>query len=96
MFEYLFDSSLENETTAECKSLAHQKGIKITNTSNWSESEKTSFYYSTLMPISIRFHQRMKGSVRTHKAGFIHFDGILVTDDQFYVRDEALKKLQEL
>ena len=94
--EFLYDSQFENEVMREGKRLAEEKGIQTIDTASWDERKKWDYYSSVFIPISVRYHRKLKGRVRTHKAGFIHFFGVLVTDDNFYIADEAVEKLREL
>ena len=94
--EYLYDSNFDNEAMKEGRLLAEKKGIESIDTASWDEDKKWDYYLHVLMPISVRFHRKMKGRIRTHKAGFIHLDSVLVTDDNFYVGEEALEKLRDI
>ena len=80
----------------EGRLIAEKKGIETIDTTSWDEDKKWDYYLHVLMPISVRYHRKMKGRIRTHKAGFIHFNGVLITDNNFYIRDEAVEKLREI
>lgn len=101
MFKFLYDSSLESTWVKEARRLAErlrEKGvpIEIIDTAQWSDERKWSFYLNELLPISVRFHKRLRGVLRTHKAGVIHYDSVLVTEDNFFAHEEAYEKLKEL
>lgn len=93
---YLYDSRIESEIGKEGKKLAKRKGIELINTANWSDEEKWNFYLNKLLPLSVMTHKKLRGRVRTHKAGMVHYSGVLLTEDDFFVGEEAIKKLKEI
>jgi len=94
--KFLYDSQSENEVIKEGKRLAEEKDIPTIDTANWDENKKWEYYLEVFLPISVQYHRKLKGRIRTHKAGLIHFSCVLVTDDNFYVRENAVEKLREL
>ncbi len=94
--KFLYDSQSENEVMKEGKRLAEERDIQTIDTANWDETKKWEYYLGVFLPISVRYHRKLKGHIRTHKAGSIHFSCVLVTDDNFYVREKAIEKLREL
>ena len=93
---YLYDSRTESEIGRRCRKIAKRKGVELINTASWSDQEKWNLYLNELIPLSVITHKKLKGRVRTHNAGMIHYSGVLVTDNDFFVREEALKKLKEV
>lgn len=70
--------------------------IEIIDTANWNDKEKLQFYYDELVPLSLKTRKRLRGYIRTHRSGTIIYHLVLVAEDNFYVGDEAIKKLMEL
>ncbi|GEM_PF-3146502 len=101
MLKFLYDSMLESKRIQEAKELAEklrEKGvaIEIIDTANWDDKRKWDFYLNELLPISVRFHKKLRGVLRTHKAGAIYYSSVLVTEDNFFANEDANEKLKEL
>jgi hypothetical protein len=97
--EYVYDdtkSPHREEILDLVKKLQKKFDVKSTDATQWSEKEKQEFYYSRLIPISVLKKKRLRGVVRTHKAGGIYFHDLILYGGDFYPREEAVKKLREL
>ena len=70
--------------------------IEIIDVASWDDKKKWKFYFNELLPLSVRLHKKLRGVVRTHKAGLIHLDCILISEDNFWTYEQACKKLREL
>lgn len=70
--------------------------LEIIDTTDWNEEKKEEFYFSQLMPISVSKHKRLRGKVRSHKAGAISYGSVLFTGDNFFTGEKALEKLKQL
>jgi len=72
--------------------VARQKGVDLVDTATCTKAQRDSFYYDTLMRISILRHKQLRGRLRSHKAGIVSFSqGVLVTGgSDFFIGDEAL------
>lgn len=75
--------------------------IEVIEASDWDDTERMEFYQSKLFPRSVRQGKKLRGRVRTHKAGNVNFDkGVLliggVDDGDFFVGEEAVKQVQSM
>jgi len=100
-YRFLFDSRTESDRIREIKESVmelRRRGapIEVIDTANWSDGRKWEFYLKELMPISVRKHKRLRGRVRTHRAGGIYYTSVLLAEDDFFTGEEARKKLNEL
>ncbi|MEX2753548.1 MAG: hypothetical protein Q6366_016995 [Candidatus Freyarchaeota archaeon] len=100
MFKFLYGSTLETRRIQETKELAEklrEKGVAIetTDTADWDDRRKWNFYLNELRPISAMFHKKLRGVLRTHKAGATYYSSVPVTEDNFFANKEANKKLKE-
>lgn len=72
--------------------------MEVIDASDWDDTERQEFYQTKLFPRSIRQGKKLRGQVRTHKAGNINFfKGVLMTGDiedgDFFVGKEAIERL---
>lgn len=81
----------------------HSEGldIEVVEASDWDDEKRLEFYQSKLFPRSVRRGKKLRGRVRTHKAGNINFfNGVLLTggveDGDFFVGEEAVERVQTL
>jgi len=93
---YLYDSRFESEIIREGIEMTKKKGLNLIDTASWSDQEKWDLYLNELIPLSVMTRKKLRGYVRTHRAGMIHYSGVLLTDNEFFVGEEAIKKLKEI
>jgi len=101
VYKLLFDSRQKDEMTHKAITIARELRengipIEIIDTANWDEEEKLQFYQNELIPLSLKTHKRLRGHVRTHKSKTLMYHLVLITENNFYARDEAIRKLIEL
>ncbi|RLF23093.1 MAG: hypothetical protein DRN15_07095 [Thermoprotei archaeon] len=97
---YVYDSSIEDEYRNEIRQLldkVKKLGVKVEeiDMAGWSDEEKSKFYLERLAPISVIRKKRLRGRIRTHKAGLIMFhDMIIVNSSDFFIGEEAVRWLR--
>jgi hypothetical protein len=75
--------------------------VEVVEASEWDDTERMEFYQSKLFPRSVRRGKKLRGRVRTHKAGNINFySGVLLTggveDGDFFIGEEAVDRLRSM
>jgi len=97
-YRYLYNSRYADQRTLERVKRLRELGIdiEIVDTSDWSEEKKKEVYFNNLIPVSVTKKKRLRGVVRSHKAGVIMLNSILLTDDNFFAGEELEKKIEEL
>jgi len=66
------------------------------DTANWDRNQCWSFYLNELLPLSVLTKKKLRGRVRTHKAGDIYLRDMLVTEKEFFINEEAVVFLEKL
>ena len=97
---YVYDSNIKDEHRNEIRQLLDkikELGIKVEeiDIAGWSDEERSKFYMERLAPISVIRKKRLRGRIRTHKAGLIMFhDMIIVNSNDFFIGEEAIRWLR--
>jgi len=95
---YLYDSRSTDEKLLEQIRKLKRLGlnIEIIDTSKWDDKKKKEIYFNKLIPISVIKKKKLRGIVRSHKAGVIRLNSILLTDDDFFTGKELEMKIKQL
>lgn len=75
--------------------------VEVIEAGDWDETKRMEFYQSKLFPRSVRQGKKLRGRVRTHKAGNINFfSGVLLTggiqDGDFFIGEDAVEQIQAM
>lgn len=99
---YIYETG-KSEWPPKAIELIHSEDldVEVVEASEWDDTERMEFYQSKLFPRSVRQGKKLRGRVRTHKAGNIYFySGVLLTggveDGDFFVGEEAVERVREL
>lgn len=94
---YIYESDAENPTQDQALDAAQTHGdIDIEDAAGWNEDKREEVYMRHLLPLSVKNRKRIRGKLRSHKAGKIHFtQGVLITDTNFYVGEEIIEFLED-
>jgi hypothetical protein len=98
---HVYNSNSNTENHKRIVSLLNaleNKGMNITriDTSNWDQSQCWNFYLNELLPLSVLNKKKLRGRVRTHKAGSIYLRDVLLTEKEFFIDEEAVIFLEKL
>ncbi|MEM2703245.1 MAG: hypothetical protein QXR45_08800 [Candidatus Bathyarchaeia archaeon] len=99
--KYVYDSSQSTENRQKIVSLLgtlEKKGMHILriDTANWDQNQCWSFYLNELLPLSVLNKKKLRGRVRTHKAGGIYLRDVLITEKEFFIDEEVIIFLEKL
>lgn len=99
---YIYETG-QSEWPPKAIELIHSKDLdlEVVEASEWDDTERMEFYQSKLFPRSVRRGKKLRGRVRTHKAGNINFhNGVLLTggveDGDFFIGEEAVDRLRSM
>jgi len=101
---FFYDSRYMDDTVREILEIARSMShIKIIDTANMSDEEHNKIYFDIIVPISVFARIKVRGHIRTHKAGAIWFsEGVLVKSEsdpregRIWIGREALDVLRKL
>lgn len=93
---YIYESDADNPTQDRALDAAQaHDNIDIQDAAGWDDDKREEVYMRHLLPLSVKNRKRMRGRIRSHKAGKIHFtSGVLITDSNFYVGEEIIDFLE--
>jgi len=99
-----YDSRYVDETIREMLDLARDiPFIEIVDTADMSDEDRNKIYFDIIMPISVFAGIKVRGRIRTHKAGAVWFiNGVLVRSEDnpgrggVWIGKEALEVLRKV
>lgn len=95
--KYVYESDAKDEEQNALIDQLSAQGVEIVNAKNWDSDKRKEFYESVLFPRSIENGLKLRGRVRTHKAGRIDFSsGVLVVGRMFFVGTEEILEKADL
>lgn len=99
---YIYETG-QSEWPPKAIKLIHSEDldVEVVEASEWDDTERMEFYQSKLFPRSVRQGKKLRGRVRTHKAGNVNFySGVLITggveDGDFFIGEEAVDQLRTM
>ena len=101
VLKYVYDSGSEPEYRKKLIDLLdrlEKKGmsIKRIDTHNWGQDKRWDFYLNELIPLSVLTKKKLRGRIRTHKAGDVYLVDILIAGRDFSIGEESIQWLEQV